>query len=219
MTLTPGPNPCEGYPPGECIGFFEQKIPVASLLEAADHTSFVPVLPTFIPPGYERVSLTYIWPGEIPPHMKDNFDEKGPRAPTEALYAQYVNQQGSRLLINQGYGHYPGLAIYETAPAYSRGEVSMPPRTVYWYAGNQVWEEFTDRYGHAGQRPRTGAWKDSSRTVVFWELYGPSAGKGWEISPGGTRREFDLQGQPFVYIILSDSLPLEEMLKIAASVP
>ena len=195
-----------------------ERLRFASLEEAATVTSFVPELPLTLPPGYQRSTLTYTWPGEIRADLKTSFDSKGPRAPFEVLSAKYVDEQGNTLSVNQGYS--VGVeGLYENAPDAFRGRMTAGPREVLWVSGSPKYEYTTDDQGRESGRPVPGEWDDTGYAVIYWESSDAPRGKGWEISPDGDKTEYQTGGYPFVFAIISQNLPVAELVKIAASVP
>jgi DNA-binding CsgD family transcriptional regulator len=212
-TATPLPEPCAGRQ----VCFRHHKLFFASLEAAAEHTSFTPLLPEYMPAGYERRSLGYAWPGDIEPGAEHGFESKGPNSPFEVLYAEYVNATGDVLHVNQGYSVGRG-GSYDDAPDHLRGKVTEGGRVIYWYKGHGQWEYKANGLGVQEGRPVEGGWEETSDVTAYWEQTGPSKGTAWEIAPGGTKRVFEARGRPFEYVIISDSLPVEELLKVARSV-
>jgi DNA-binding CsgD family transcriptional regulator len=225
-TPAPWTDPCATLPApmrdAGCVSFLPGELQFSTLEEAAAETSFRPKLPAYVPEGYERKSLDYRWPLEAhstgPASGYQAFEPKGPGAPFESLTAEYVNEIGEVLRVIQGYAL--GIPnIYDDVPADYRGSLETGGRQVFWYVGEAIYEYTTDANGNRFGKPVAGAWEDSDRVAVFWQAHGPSKGAAWEIAPDGTKRVFEARGRPFEYVVYSDSLPLEEMLRIAQSVP
>lgn len=144
--IQPTPTPDANDP---CARFEEQgadgclnpgmvKTEFTTLEEAATETSFVPLLPAWLPDGMEMKSLVYARPAMIPESRKDIWKLKGPEAPFEWLWAEYVAADGRRLLINQG--ALPMAGSYDTAPEHLRGKLNEGDREVIWYKGSYEWE-------------------------------------------------------------------------------
>jgi hypothetical protein len=169
---------------------------LTSLDEAAAVTSFVPALPDYIPDGYERVTLSYRWPGEIASASHHGFESKGPRAPFEQLSAEYVDANRDQITITQGYG--ASIAgLYEQAPDQWRGEIQFGDRHVYWYQGSPEYAFRDGPFGVRAQYPIEGSWDfESGYTVVYWQTRDVAPSTVSEIAQDGTTHIYEGGGYP-----------------------
>jgi DNA-binding CsgD family transcriptional regulator len=158
--------------------------------------------PAYVPPGFERDRLIFSY--------SDSFADS-PGLNTAVVSATFIRDDGSELLINQGLG--PSLLnyAYDLAPEEYRGSTTVGSTEVRWVNGNPIWEQRND-VDHA-----TDQWDfDSlSRYTLTWEepKTGPIA---WEKSPEGDMT-YHRTGQAAGYLIHSNGLPLEELIKVAES--
>jgi hypothetical protein len=101
----------------------------------------------------------------------------------------YRNTSGQQLAIVQGFP--AALPAYDQTPEADRGVVMIGEGEAYWVRGPFRPEEVI---------------------TLYWDVR--RVGTGWAKLPDGTV----LTGSPMSYAISSDSLPLEELVKIAESV-
>ncbi|HLF78844.1 MAG TPA: helix-turn-helix transcriptional regulator [Dehalococcoidia bacterium] len=175
-----------------------------SLQAAADEASFKPQMPAYIPDGFTVSSIEYLrWPTN-PPGRNDVHND--------SITVTYRDSSGHLLLISQGFPAMPGMLYYSGAPATRKSSVSLAGHERFMLQADQLPTPYPPGFDPQGKAflpelPQGGL-------LLTWEAgrYGP----GWAVSPDRTQTP---HGSPFDYGIASDVLPIEELQKIALSVP
>jgi DNA-binding CsgD family transcriptional regulator len=213
-TLTPEmPDVCRQV--GGCMVSNDIRTEVASLDEAAALTSFVPHLPTYIPEEFTSRKLIYSEPGPLYSYEKDGTwkEVEGKSGAGDELWATYGTSDGRSLIVVQGFEAAP-TSWYEAAPDDMKGVVELEGKELQWIKGGPKPVEQWEPNEYGGVRPVDEGW-DNGGYNLYWLIESQKTGT-WEISPDGERHDV---AAGLYYAISSESLPLDELVKIAASVP
>jgi hypothetical protein len=161
--------------------------------------SFEPRLPAYVSAGFQRRELTYARP-DFPSGTEGSYD---------MLYATYLSSSGGRLSVIQGWYDVAPLGWYGAAPDGMKGSLPLGGGEAYWVKGGPKPVSGLDADG----RPIIPGWDDGGY-ILFW-----SAGiidcVAWERSPDGELSTG--LGPELSYAVVSDSLPLEELVRVAES--
>lgn len=174
-----------------------------TLQQAADVASFQPRLPTYIPAGYALSLIEHLRFPTNPPGRTDVHND--------SITVTYRDSEGHRLLVSQGFPARPGVGIYLSARDDRKGVVNIAGRDVYWVQLDIM----TASLALNGPSVFVGVPQlHEGGLLLAWDArrYGP----GWELSPDRTQITY---GSPFDYGIASDTLSLDELTRIALSVP
>jgi DNA-binding CsgD family transcriptional regulator len=170
--------------------------------EATAATSFPPLVPAYLPAGYEMRELTLMHQQE-----PDSFGES-----MEELWAEYYDAAGNRLLVKQGDSSFT-KGFYDLAPDEYRGTMRVGTAQVFWFQGFAVYEEREPGFEYPN-----GEWDpdgSDGAITLFWED-DPTGPVAWEIAPDGTKT-YHRSGLPIEHLIYASGLPLEELVKVAES--
>ena len=200
----PTPSICIGVP--GCRAIIPVQFP--TLEKAAEGASCHPKLPENVPDGFEVYSVEFIRHAD-PPISKIIHNDW--------ITVRYRNAAGNSLIVSQGFPALPCIGgfpssegPYELARLDEKGVVTVHGKTGYWLRGaswQSVEPEFQSDIARIPDLPSGGL-------MLAWEV-GRFA-QGTKISPVPNEAS---SGSPFSYCVMSDSLPLAELIKIAASVP
>ena len=131
----------------------------------------------------------------------------------DKLWATYLSEDGRLLSVQQGYYDVAPTGWYEMAPEGMKGSLDLAGKELRWIRGGPKPTTQWELNEHGGARPIQEGWVDGG-FMVYWTMTSTEVDS-WEIAPDGERRTVS---RPLEYAIGSHSLPLEELLRIAASV-
>jgi hypothetical protein len=203
LSGTESHNQVEVASPVYCARLFTvQCLPLESqyfntIADAAAIASFEPSLPRYIPGGFALLSVQHSRPQGTSASVQSGQFKLGcpdcnPRfSHNDQIGITYTADDGSVLIIIQGFPAY--LPFQNDAPRDRWGVISVGSREAVWVSG---WP---------------GNWQ-SGQTAIYFNL--GRTGTGWEHQPPGVT----VSGSPISYSITSDSLSLEELIKVAESV-
>jgi hypothetical protein len=198
-TPTPEPCPVINDSPAMCNRIIHDQL--ASWDEARQVAPFAVREPWYIPAEWRRHRLIYS-------HIEA---ARGGRSPWDTISAEYVNEDGRVLRINQGYGIGANLGWYALAPDEHRGTLQVAGTLVSWSRGAPVYEM------RNGAGYPTDRWDPNAldgAIVLTWEASGPGL-LVREVSPDGEERLY--QGGLRVGYAIIGELPFEELARIAES--
>ncbi len=190
-------DPCDALFTYQCIEAESQDF--STIEDATAVASFVPALPSYIPPGFEPVSIRVTRPLGTTEFIQSESYKQGcpgcdPRmAHNDQIGVYFQNQDGARLALVQGFPAY--LAVYDNMPEDQRGTVQLGDGTAYWVNGLPGGDSTSLAY-----------------VTLYWDLGNVGAGRA--TLPDGTT----LTGSPTSYSISSNSLSVDELVRIAASI-
>ncbi|HLF70850.1 MAG TPA: LuxR C-terminal-related transcriptional regulator [Dehalococcoidia bacterium] len=187
-------------PVPNCIRIQPQRL--TTVQEAATLASFNPSVPDYVPAGFHRYAVTFYRFAD-PPIDKSVHNDW--------IDIFYKDASGHILHVSQGFPAFPpvyaDLDLYKAAAPDKHGVLSIAGRTGYWLSAPNWFVLAT-----SGNDLPVGVDRFSEGTLVGWEV--GRFGTGWELSPD---RSSLYSGSPFTVSIGSDSLPLEELTKVAES--
>ncbi|MPZ49713.1 MAG: hypothetical protein GEU75_10550 [Dehalococcoidia bacterium] len=188
-----------------CMTIRQVRTPLASLEEAASLETFKPRLPLYIPAGFDQRTLM---------HSRPDFSFQTNDPYYDHVWATYRAEDGRILTIKQGYYDVAPSGWYDMAPEGMKGTVNIEAIELRWVRGGPKpttqWELTKD----GGARPVQEGWDDDGGLMLFWTVSTRDV-DAWEITPNG---EYRTASRPLEYAIMTDSLSLEELIKIADSV-
>ena len=213
-TPTPAESPCAQVKV-PCQVRHDVRTQVASVEEAATLSTFPPRLPTTVPDGFDEVTMIHVRPDFFTVYYPDGRTERNDdpfRADPfhDSLGTTYRSQAGSYLSVDQGYSIIP-WAWYEMAPDSMKGSLELAGKELQWVRGSPKPTEEADLQNPG--RADSGGWVEGALTL-YWTM-GSVELDAWEKLPGG---EAQRSSRSFEYMISSDALPLDELIKIAESV-
>ena len=171
----------------------------STLEEAVAMASFEPSLPTYVPDGFEPVSIRHSRPEFFYTAVESGEFEKGcPRCDprmshNDQIGVYFRDAKGTQLVVLQGFPAY--MPSHGNAPPGKSGTVRVGESEAVWVEGVPV----------------SGRW-DEPQLSLYLEL--GNVGTGWARLPDGSV----MTGSPMSYSITSDDLSLEELVRIAESV-
>jgi DNA-binding CsgD family transcriptional regulator len=176
-------DPCGGRP--GC--FVAREIEYETIEAAAVHASFQPMMPAYIPDGFTQ--------HQVFAKERDYSNPYVPEVHNDWVTVTYRNDEGSQLVISQGFG---GLisARYAFPPEAKRGTLETNGRQALW----------------STSVPLTVVFHPETDLALAVTLYLGRFGSGW-----GQEGSW-FSGSPMEYTIAGDSLSLDELISIAESV-
>jgi hypothetical protein len=195
-TAIPTPYLCPGS--ANCHLLIPKKF--TTLEEATRVASFVPLLPSNIPEGYEAYSV-----------LQWRVDDSGGQAADKLavhndwIAVLYRDKAGHNLMVSQGFPAMPDLGAYLAGE--ESGQFFGEHGTLTLSNGGLAYWIEDMPFGFAGPGPMYGL-------MLSWEV--GRYGTGWELSPDRATVSY---GSPMSYTIVGDDLSLDQITAMANSVP